>query len=290
MARILKYTLKGDLTNVKYGGIIFTNPENETVDCYNLECSDTFRIGDKWYLTFSAQDDTMWYTSADTQYGPYTATPKRLDGKIFYAAKHASDGQNTYLIGWARRSESPSSTQDVAAWAGNMIAQKVVSDGKGGICLAPVDAYLQNTVGRKLIGNSTKQLKSGDYLAAFTCQERYAVTGEFEYSGTGDFGLAFDYNGRTEKYKLVSFSPSDQSLGLSFNAGDTHITQVPVSLEANQRYTFTYIQEGSVGVMYLDGQIALTVRIYGASGRAVMLFAEDNNVEFSNLKQFTYEY
>ncbi len=290
VARILKYTLKGDLTNVKYGGIIFTNPENETVDCYNLECSDTFRIGDKWYLTFSAQDDTMWYTSADTQYGPYTATPKRLDGKIFYAAKHASDGQNTYLIGWARRSESPSSTQDVAAWAGNMIAQKVVSDGKGGICLAPVDAYLQNTVGRKLIGNSTKQLKSGDYLAAFTCQERYAVTGEFEYSGTGDFGLAFDYNGRTEKYKLVSFSPSDQSLGLSFNAGDTHITQVPVSLEANQRYTFTYIQEGSVGVMYLDGQIALTVRIYGASGRAVMLFAEDNNVEFSNLKQFTYEY
>lgn len=289
VARILKYTLKGDLTNVQYGGIIFTNPEAETVDCYNLECSDTFRIGNKWYLTFSAQDDTLWYTSADTQYGPYTATPKRLDGKIFYAAKHASDGENTYLIGWARRSESPSSTQDVGAWAGNMIAQKVVSDGKGGICLAPVDAYLQNTVGRKLLCKSSVEIDADDYIAAFTCRERYVVTGEFKYSGTGDFGLAFDYNGRKEKYKLVTFSPAKQTLSLSFNLGDTAITEVPVSLQPNTSYTFTYIQEGSVGVMYLDGQIALTVRVYGVSGKAVMLYAEENTVSFTNLKQFTYQ-
>ncbi|MDE7158641.1 MAG: hypothetical protein K2N74_03615 [Clostridiales bacterium] len=289
VARVVKYTLKGDLTGGQYGGVIFTNPVSETVNCYNLECSDTFKIGDKWYMTFSAQDDTMWYTVSDTQYGPYTATPKRLDGKIFYAAKHASDGENTYLIGWARRAETPSSTQDVKAWAGNMIAQKVVSDGKGGICLAPVDSYLQNTVGRKLLCKSTVDVKSGDYTAAFTCQERYYVTGEFTYSGTGDFGLAFDYNGRKDKYKLVTFSPAKKTLSLTFNLGDTEITEVPVSLEANKSHTFTYMQEGSVGVMYLDGQIALTVRIYGVSGKAVMLYAENNSVTFSNLKQFTYE-
>ncbi len=290
VARVIKYTLKGDLTGVQYGGIIYTKPANVDMGvCYNLECSDTFQIGDKWYLTFSAQDDTMWYTVADTQYGPYTAAPKRLDGHIFYAAKHASDGENTYLIGWARRSESPSSTQDVKAWAGNMIAQKVVSDGNGGIVLAPVDAYLQNTVGRKLLCNKDVEVKSGDYTEAFTCQERYVVTGAFSYSGTGDFGLAFDYNGRQEKYKLITLSPEKQTLSLSFNLGDTLITQVPVSIKANETYTFTYVQEGSVGVFYLDGQIAFTVRIYGASGKAVMLYAKGNNVKFSELKQFTYQ-
>jgi len=137
IARVCKYTLKGDLTNAEYGGLIYTNPENIVGDCWNLECSDTFKIGDKWYLTFSAQDGTLWYTTADTQYGPYTATPKQLDGHLFYAAKHVSDGTNSYMVGWARRSESPSSTQDVKAWAGNLQVQKIVSDGNGGIKLAP---------------------------------------------------------------------------------------------------------------------------------------------------------
>ncbi|MCM1219722.1 MAG: hypothetical protein NC548_35015 [Lachnospiraceae bacterium] len=288
VARIVKYTLKGDLSNVQYGGIIFTNPVSETVDCYNLECSDTFKIGDKWYLTFSAQDDTLWYTSSDTQYGVYTQTPKRLDGKLFYAAKHASDGENTYLIGWARRSESVSSTQDVNGWAGNMIAQKVVSDGKGGIILAPIDAYMDASVGRKLLCGSDVEVKKDDYVSAFTCQERYVVTGEFSYSGSGDFGLAFDYNARKDKYKLISFSPEKQTLSLTFNLGDTLITEVPVLLSAGETYSFTYIQEGSVGVMYLNGQIALTVRLYGVSGKAVMLYSEGSNVTFTNLKQFTY--
>lgn len=289
VARVIKYTLDGDLTNVKYGGIIYSKHANVDMGvCYNLECSDTFKIGDQWYLTFSAQDDTLWYTTADTQYGPYTAVPKRLDGKIFYAAKHASDGENTYLIGWARRSESPSSTQDVNAWAGNMIAQKVVPDGKGGIVLAPVDAYMQGTVGRKLLCNMNTDVKSGDFTEAFTCQERYVVTGEFSYGGSGDFGFAFDYNGKTEKYKFISFSPEKQTLGLTFNNGTTEITQIPVSIEKNKKYTFTYLQEGSIGVFYFDGQIALTVRIYGVSGKAVRLFAKNNNVSFENLKQYTY--
>ncbi|MDE7453801.1 MAG: hypothetical protein K2N22_05270 [Clostridia bacterium] len=287
VARIVKYTLKGNLTGAAYGEIIFTNPVSDTVDCYNLECSDTFKMGNKWYLTFSAQDDTLWYTTADTQYGPYTAKPKRLDGKIFYAPKHVSDGTATYMVGWARRSDPVWSTESVGAWAGNLLVQKVVSDGSGGICLAPVDAYLQNTVGRTLLCSDTLTVKSGDFTNAFTCRERYAVTGEFSYTERGSFGLAFDYDGTAGKYKLISFSPAKQTLSLDFNNGNTRITEVPIAIKPNEKYSFTYIQEGSVGVMYLNGQIALTVRIYGASGKAVKLFSKNNSVKFENLKQFT---
>ena len=131
-------------------------------------------------------------------------------------------------------------------------------------------------------------VKSGDFTEAFTCQERYVVTGEFSYGGSGDFGFAFDYNGKTEKYKFISFSPEKQTLGLTFNNGTTEITQIPVSIEKNKKYTFNYLQEGSIGVFYFDGQIALTVRIYGVSGKAVRLYAKNNNVSFENLKQYTY--
>lgn len=289
IASVLKYTLKENLTSVSYGGIIFTNPVNDTVDCFNLECSDTFKMGNKWYLTFSAQDDTLWYTTADTQYGPYTGKPERLDGKIFYAPKHVSDGTDTYMVGWARRADPVWSTESVGAWAGNLIVHKVVSDGNGGICLAPVDAYLQNTVGRTLLCNDIQTVKSGNFTDAFACRERYAVTGEFTYGGPGDFGFAFDYDGTMGKYKLISFSPARQTLSLAFNNGTACITEVPISITSDKKFSFTYIQEGSVGVMYLNGQIALTVRIYGASGKAVKLFAKNNTVKFENFKQFTYK-
>ncbi|HIZ24736.1 MAG TPA: hypothetical protein H9812_04600 [Candidatus Gallimonas intestinigallinarum] len=290
IGRIVTYTLNGDLSDPQYGGIIFTNPEDIVGDVWNLECSDTFQIGGRWYLTFSAQDGALWYTSSDTRYGVYEEEPCPLDGQLFYAAKTVTDGTNTYMVGWARRSESPSSTQDVNAWAGNLVVQKVVEREGGGIVLAPVDAYLAADVQRTLLSDSTVELSAGDYVDAFTCQERFVVTGQFSYTGTGDFGLAFDYNGRMDRYKLVSFSPEDQEISLSFNLGSVYITGTPVTLEAGRTYSFTYLQEGSVGIMYLDGETAFTVRVYGVSGRAVRLFAENNSVTFSDLRQFTYSY
>ena len=153
IGRVVEYTLKGDLSDPEYGGVIFTNPEDVVGDVWNLECSDTFRIGDKWYLTFSAQDGVLWYTSSDTRYGVYEATPKPLDGHLFYAAKSVTDGEDTYMVGWARRSESPSSTQDVKAWAGNLVAQKVVET-EDGIVLAPLDVYLAADIQRTLLSKS----------------------------------------------------------------------------------------------------------------------------------------
>ncbi len=290
IARVCKYTLKGDLTGAEYGGLVYTNDETVVGNCWNLECSDTFQVDGKWYLTFSAQDGVLWYTTADTQYGPYTETPKPLDGQLFYAAKHASDGKDTYMIGWARRSESVSSTSDVKGWAGNLQVQKVVSDGKGGIALAPVDAYLKETKERVLVSDATVVPAAGDYVESFRCFERYMVTGGFRFDGTGDFGFAFDYNGRQESYKTITISPERKLISLDFNLGKVNITSVSANLEVGKTYSFTYIQEGSIGVLYVEGQTAFTVRIYGVSGKNVMLFSDSGSATFTDLKQFTYTY
>ena len=288
VARILKYTVSADLTQQHYDGIIFTN---EIGDFWNLECSDTFKIGDTWYITYSAQDDTLWYASSDSQYGPY-GEAKRLEGKLFYAAKHVEDGENSYMVGWARRSESPSSTQDVAAWGGNIVVQKIIKTENGELALAPVDAIADQFTSRRalLTENSHVVVEAGSlysYTDVFTCYERFMISGEFSFSGSGSFGLAFDYNGKTDKYKLISISPSENKLALYFNEGSTLIAEKEIALEEGRDYSFTYIQEGSVGVFYIDGVAALTVRIYGASGKPIMLFAENNTVEFTSLRQYT---
>lgn len=288
VARVLKYSLKGDLTGAHYDGVIFSNTVG---DFWNLECTDTFRIGETWYLTYSAQDDTLWYATASEQYGPYSE-PKRLEGMLFYAAKHVEDGENSYMVGWARRSESVSSTTDVSGWGGNLVVQKLVQKENGDLYLAPVDAVVEQYQNRRplLVDASHVYAEAGSkntYYDVFNCYERFAISGEFQYDGKGAFGLAFDFNGKQDKYKMITIDPKAQKLQLSFNEGSTLISEVDLQLEQGKTYSFTYIQEGSVGVFYIDGQAALTVRIYGASGKPIRLFAANNTVFFTSLRQYT---
>ena len=42
-----------------------------------------------------------------------------------------------------------------------------------------------------------------------------------------------------------------------------------------------------MGIFYLDGQAALTVRLYGVTGKPVSLFAQNNAVTFTGLELFT---
>ena len=288
VARILKYTLSTDLQTVTYDGIIFTNSVG---DFWNLECSDTFRLGDTWYITYSAQDDTLWYASSDTPYGPY-GEAKRLEGKLFYAAKHVEDGENAYMVGWARRSESATSQTSVSAWAGNLAVQKIVQKDNGELVLAPVDKIAAEFSENQTLAfeGTETSIEAGSefsYTDTFTCYESFLISGEFRYTGEGPFGLSFDYNGETDKNKMISISPAENKLQLLFKEGHTLIAETEINLTPGENHSFTYIQEGSVGIFYIDDMAALTVRIYGATGKPIQLFAQDNSVTFSSLQQYT---
>ena len=287
-ARILKYSLSRDLQTVSYDGIIFTNTAG---NFWNLECSDTFRMGDTYYLTYSAQDDTLWYAASDSPYGPY-GEPKRLDGKIFYAAKHTEGLDGIYMIGWARRSESPSSTEEVSGWAGNLAVQKLVRKEDGSLLLVPAEQITGQFVNRRRLAVSRDSVQADagaryQYTGVFTAYESFMLKGKFTYTGSGSFGLAFDYNGKAEKYKMISLDPAGQTIQLRFNEGNNMITETAAELKPGQEYTFTYIQEGSVGIFYLDGIASLTVRLYGVSGKKIYLFAENNTVNFTELREYT---
>ena len=128
---------------------------------------------------------------------------------------------------------------------------------------------------------------SRTYTEAFTAYERFLINGKFSFTGSGPFGLAFDFQNKQEEDKLIWLDPSADKLELRFGGGENIITETAAILEPGKTYSFTYIQEGSVGVFYLDGEASLTVRLYGVSGKPIRLFAENNNVTFTELKEQT---
>lgn len=286
VARILKFTLSADLENAVYDGIIFSDP---TKSFWNLECSDTFRMGDTWYITYSGQDDTLWFASSSAPYGPY-GEAKRIDGKLFYAAKHVEDGENAYMVGWARRSSSMSSTVGVNDWAGNLAVQKIAQKENGDLVLLPVEAIAAGFSTPQTLSKDEVTVDAQDaytYTDAFTCYESFLLRGMFSYEREGTFGLSFDFNGDPGLNKFITINPAENKLQLWFNEGDTLITETDVDLQSGETYPFTYIQEGSVGIFYIDGMASLTVRLYGISGKPVYLFARNNSALFTSLQQFT---
>ena len=287
VARILKYTVSGDLSEITYDGIIYTDPIGKV---YNLECSDTFRIGDTWYLTYSAQDDVLWYASSDEPYGPYSE-PAPLDGPLFYAAKHVESEDGFYMVGWARRSRSERDTRKVNEWAGNLLVQQIRQLGDGSLVLEPVDAIAaQYQEVNALEPEGPVDLTAQDekvYCALAEAPDDFLLEGSFTYEGDGAFGLAFDFKDGEEDYKLITIDPAEQKLLLQFKGGDTAAAAADVPLEAGKEYHFTYIQEDSVGVLYIGDVTAFTVRLYGVNDKPFFLFAENNTVHFSDLALYT---
>lgn len=288
VASILKYTMNTELTDIKYEGVLLTDPTGEF---WNLECSDCFKIGSKWYITYSAQDDTLWYAVADSRFGEYS-TPVRMDGKLFYAAKHISDGTNNYMVGWTRRSEAPATVQELTAWAGNMSVHRLFQNADGTLCLAPVE-NIENAFDKQkalLVGSDEISIRSfikSEHKKVFNSCERFMLKGKFSFKGTGSFGLEFCCGVNAKDNRLISINPSGETVTLAFNNGKKVMAQTTVKLEKNTEYSFTYIQEGSAGAFYIDDLCALTVRIYGTGDNPISLFSKGNNVAFSDLKEFT---
>ena len=95
-------------------------------------------------------------------------------------------------------------------------------------------------------------------------------------------------NSHQNGYILILSAPVPPQIDpVHINQGGTLIAESAVKLEASKEYTFTYIQEGSAGIFYIDGEAALTVRLYGVSGKPIKLFAENNTVQLSSLRQYT---
>jgi beta-fructofuranosidase len=102
---------------------------------FTHECPDLFRMGDWWYhvySTFSERHVTHYRMSRSLQ-GPWHAPENdSFDGRAYYAAKTASDGQHRYLFGWNATRQGDRDYQPWQ-WGGSLVVHEVVQEEDGAL-------------------------------------------------------------------------------------------------------------------------------------------------------------
>ncbi|HYI56318.1 MAG TPA: hypothetical protein VEX57_20290, partial [Microlunatus sp.] len=102
------------------------------------EMPDLFRAGDRWYLLtteYSDRSKTV-YRSSPSLRGPWSApADDAFDGRAYYAARSASDGEHRYLFGWVATKEGE---QDVGGWqwGGTLVVHQVRPRPDGSLAVA----------------------------------------------------------------------------------------------------------------------------------------------------------
>lgn len=269
-----------------------------------LECPDVFKWGSYWYLVFSDTNlqNATHYRYASSPSGPWT-TPANdlLDSRYFYAAKTASDGTNRYLFGWVPTKDG-SSDAGAKDFAGNMSTHLLVqnTDGTLSVTIPPAVEkafYKENIVAAT--SKSSDVTNSGlDYELNATSDLSYTLFGNQNQACIIKTAINFSQIPQSFGFLLGAGSVATQTYHLGFengNAVSNRITSgssvtessLPFALAANTNYTLEVVIENSIATMYINGQAALSTRIYSMKAAPWGIYASNGSVTFKNLTIYT---
>ena len=302
---VVKYT-STDLKHWELYGPIFAPMAQ-----YMLECPDLFLIGDTWYLTYS-WDCCTYYAIGDSMNGPFVAPRDNiLDGQgqmggngfVFYAAKTAQLGGNTYLCGWLGR-PGVSGDSGIYQWAGSVLNHQLVQNEDKTLGVKAPDQFDSYFTIDKLVfavakegdvkvdgNNVSLSAEPGSYALADMGTRPASMTLECDVTldDSGCAGFAFGGSAADPTYTALCL---DARSGLLHYEG-YEVTEIedfdPMSLtrfdfSKNSVHHVKLVCENEIVVMYVDNMKALSSRIFHSTdGAHIGVFADGCSASFSNI-------
>ena len=302
---VAKYTSK-DLKNWTFEGPIYAPMAQ-----YMLECPDLFCIGDTWYLTYS-WDCVTYYAIGESVNGPFAAPADNiLDGQglvsgggfVFYAAKTAEMGDDTYLCGWIGR-PGISGDSGIYQWAGNVLNHQLVQHEDGTLGVEAPETYMDYFTQDK----EFKAVKASG--SAKIKDNNISLSGKPDEYALADMGT----RPATMMLECDVTLDSDGRAGFAFGGSKDDPTYTALCLDAGRdlihyegyeiqdlanydpaavtRFSFedgavhhvTLVCENEIVVLYIDDMKALSCRIsHSIDGAHIGVFADDCNASFSNI-------
>lgn len=245
------------------------------------ECPDLFRIGDWWYLLYSEYSDRKLtrYVMSHSLQGPWLIPDDdAFDGSGFYAAKTASDGKNRYLFGWiATKWEQKDSGGWM--WGGNLGVHQLVQNPDGTLrCKIPETLRNLGTKKQMLSAPITLNRIDGKSEALlFTAPEKaYRLDAEICCDDkVRQFGISFAGSMEEKRgYKYEFFPKRNQVEFACVTAPETcRDMERPIKITLDTPIRLSLLLDGTICVLYVNDQIALSSRIYQPAGQDISFFA-----------------
>lgn len=267
---------------------------------FMIECPDVFTEGNYQYLIYSDIDDRMVHYKYRKTGTTEWSTPDRnsLDGIAFYAGKTASDGTNRYLFGWTPTRTANNDYSDFS-WGGALVVHRLIqnADGTLKVTIADgIDSKLANAQALKVTSDKGAQNQADTYTLtassekAFSVFDRqdgaYKISTVIKAASSTMFGFEFGACGtRKEVFTLTFDLENNQLRQDKIEDGETETkTSVYLSVPANKEFNVSIVVENSVCVIYVNGEIAFSNRIYKMNQNPWAIFADNGSVTFTDLK------
>ena len=251
---------------------------------YTHECPDMFKIGDWWYLLFSefSQACVTRYRMSRSSRGPWQAPANdTFDGRAFYAAKTASDGDQRFIFGWNPTREGETDTGNWQ-WGGNIVTHQILQERDGtlgvrapttvvGALPTPLPFEFSTGIGDYSYGGDGLVLRASNSFACASAgklPKMCKIHGGLTFTaGTRDFGMFLRMDEAFEKGYYLRFDPVFNRLVFDFwpRAGDMPYMiglERPIHLQPGKPVNLMVFVDGIVLEAYVNDAIALSARMY----------------------------
>lgn len=286
--RVVHFTSK-DLENWEFKGDFWASDQYTMI-----EMPDLFKMGDWWYLVYteySEQSKTRYVMSQSLE-GPWIIPDDdAFDGRAYYAARSAFDGQRRVLFGWVATKENEDDKASFQ-WAGALVPHEIYQREDHTLAVKPVDSLWNAFEKGQQISNVTIQAKdkASEKIIVDPIDACFAFEATFSYkTRTNSFGIRLFKNQETDE--SYEFRISIKNKELSFDKSPCYPwpptmnkgLQRPLHLEAEKDHHLQMIVDGSIFTLYIDG-VALNVRGYHPVGKALAIAVTDGEITFKEMK------
>lgn len=270
---------------------------------FTHECPDLFKMGDWWYLIFSEFSErcVTRYRMSRSINGPWLRPQEdTFDGRAFYAAKTASDGNKRYLFGW-NPTRTDKKDDSGWQWGGNLVVHEVHQRADGTLSVG-LPASVSASFNRQLPVAFTPALgetriqgtqvgvpASGTFACASAgtlpdcCKIETQISFTPETQGCGlflrssdDFEEGYYIRLEPQQNRLV-FDRWPRNGDQPFSIG----LERPIALSPEKPVHMTILVDGSICEVYLNDEVAMSVRLYDHSQGQWGVFCEEGSAFFT---------
>lgn len=290
------------------------------------ECPDLFFMNGWWYLIFSQFTDRFQtvYRMSRSLDGPWIR-PRvdSFDGRAFYAAKSGSDGAHRYLYGWnptrtqntwrfnpdTRHEGYDYNTFD---WGGSMIVHELWQHEDGTLGVRPIPALSGAMTVRSALRWTPMngEWAVGEEISVDSPQAYASLLSVNQVPEVCRFSMSFTFRPGTDRVMLAlqvdeefargyyfCFEPKrgrvefKSALRMHEQGGWTFPYDVelerPLTLEPGRRYDVDVYVDHTVMVLYVNRDVAMSVRVYDYHDRRFGLAVADGGATFTGARLLT---